>query len=116
MGCEVWRSLDWMVDSDKCLMDVSRHESLQAALLGVFDLQIVGASVTILPPWDGAAPMPPYFESHGVDETTGMCYAMDITPLINDASMNPADFVQDIYSAFCERMLKSGLTGSVNGS
>ena len=37
VGCEVWRALDWMVDSDKIMMDLSGHENLQFALLGVFD-------------------------------------------------------------------------------
>lgn len=42
VGCEVWRALDWMVDSDKVMMDLSHHENLQFALLGVFDSQIAG--------------------------------------------------------------------------
>ncbi|HQH51923.1 MAG TPA: PIG-L family deacetylase, partial [Candidatus Hydrogenedentes bacterium] len=42
LGCEVWRDLDWLCDADKVAMDASAHESLQAALLGVFDSQICG--------------------------------------------------------------------------
>ena len=41
-GCEVWRDLDWLVDSDKVAFDLTSHENLQMALLGVFDLQICG--------------------------------------------------------------------------
>jgi LmbE family N-acetylglucosaminyl deacetylase len=41
-GCEVWRNLDWLPDSEKVLMDVSGHENLAAALNGVFDSQIAG--------------------------------------------------------------------------
>jgi LmbE family N-acetylglucosaminyl deacetylase len=41
-GCEVWRDLDWMLDEDKVAFDLTKHESLQAALLGVFDSQICG--------------------------------------------------------------------------
>src|SRR5690606_29854673 len=26
VGCEVWRALDWLVDSDKVTMDLSHHE------------------------------------------------------------------------------------------
>lgn len=36
-GCEVWRDLDWLVDDEKVVFDLSAHENLQAALLGVFD-------------------------------------------------------------------------------
>ena len=39
-GCEVWRSLDWLMDSDKIPFDLSGQENLQQALLGVFDSQI----------------------------------------------------------------------------
>ncbi len=41
-GCEVWRDLDWLVDTDKVIFDCSSHENLQAALMGVFDSQISG--------------------------------------------------------------------------
>ena len=59
VGCEVWRSLDWMVDADKVTMDVSGHENLQAALLGVYDLQIAGGSATTWRAWDAGAQTPP---------------------------------------------------------
>jgi len=41
-GGEVWRDLDWLLDEDKVTFDLSAHESLQAALLSVFDSQISG--------------------------------------------------------------------------
>jgi LmbE family N-acetylglucosaminyl deacetylase len=102
VGCEVWRSLDWMVDSDKCLMDVSRHENLQAALLGVFDSQIVGGKRYDLASMGRRRANATYFESHGVDETTGLSFAMDMTPLMNNASMSPADFVQESIQRFAQ--------------
>jgi hypothetical protein len=43
-----------------------------------------------------------YFESHGVDNTTGMSYGMDLTPLMNDDSIDPALFV----SGFMQRFVK----------
>lgn len=93
-GCEVWRALDWMVDSDKVMMDLSDHENLQFALLGVFDSQIVGGKRYDLASVGRRRANATYFESHGVDNTTGLSYAMDMTPLMNDASLTPADFVQ----------------------
>jgi LmbE family N-acetylglucosaminyl deacetylase len=93
-GCEVWRALDWMVDSDKVTMDVSNHENLQFALLGVFDSQIAGGKRYDLASMGRRRANATYFESHGVDSTTGLSYAMDMTPLMNDASIKPAEFVQ----------------------
>jgi LmbE family N-acetylglucosaminyl deacetylase len=93
-GCEVWRGLDWMVDSDKVIMDISSHENLQAALVGVFDSQIAGGKRYDLASMGRRRANATYFESHGVDDTTGLSYAMDMTPLMNDASLTPAAFAQ----------------------
>jgi LmbE family N-acetylglucosaminyl deacetylase len=100
-GCEVWRALDWMIDSDKVTMDLSNHENLQFALLGVFDSQIAGGKRYDLASMGRRRANATYFESHGVDNTTGLSYAMDMTPLMNDASLKPAEFVQ----GFVQRLL-----------
>jgi hypothetical protein len=41
-----------------------------------------------------------YFESHGVDLTTGMSFAMDLTPLITDPTCEIAPFVQEYIQRF----------------
>jgi len=46
IGCEVWRNLDWLNDTEKVLMDVSGHDNLAAALNGVFDRRLPAASAT----------------------------------------------------------------------
>ncbi|MBK9778972.1 MAG: PIG-L family deacetylase [Anaerolineales bacterium] len=102
VGCEVWRALDWMVDSDKLTMDLTRHENLQAALLGVFDSQIVGGKRYDLASMGRRRANATYFESHGVDDAQGISFGVDMTPLMNDASMTPADFV----GGFIQRFVK----------
>jgi len=100
VGCEVWRSLDWMVDSDKVVMNLSHHENLQLALLGVFDSQIVGGKRYDLASMGRRRANATYFESHEVDATTGLSYAMDMTPLMHDTTLNPAEFVQGFIQRF----------------
>jgi len=100
VGCEVWRSLDWMVDSDKVTMDVSGHENLQAALLGVFDSQIAGGKRYDLASLGRRRANATYFESHGVDLTTGLSYGMDMTPLIQDRDIDPSSFVEKLIEGF----------------
>ena len=102
VGCEVWRALDWMIDPDKVLMNVSDHENLQAALLGVFDSQIVGGKRYDLASMGRRRANATYFESHGVDATTGLSYAMDMTPLMNDAKKDPAEFTQEFIHRFAQ--------------
>ncbi len=102
VGCEVWRSLDWMVDPDKVLMNFSDHENLQLALLGVFDSQIAGGKRYDLASMGRRRANATYFESHGVDVTNGLSYAMDMTPLVNDTKLDPILFVQEFIQRFAQ--------------
>lgn len=102
LGCEVWRALDWMMDADKVPMDVSAHESLQAALLGVFDSQIAGGKRYDLASLGRRRANATYFESHGVDTSTGLSYAMDMTALMANATLDPADFARDLMQRFAQ--------------
>ncbi len=101
-GCEVWRDLDWIVDQDKVTFDVSAHENLQAALLGVFDSQISGGKRYDLATMGRRRANATYFESHGADIVTGMIYAMDLTPLVEDPFLN----IQEFLEGFIERTTK----------
>jgi hypothetical protein len=89
-----------MVDTDKVLMNVSDHENLQMALLGVFDSQIVGGKRYDLASMGRRRANATYFESHGVDATTGLSYAMDMTSLMNDPSKNPVVFAKEFIQRF----------------
>lgn len=99
-GCEVWRDLDWTVDADKVAFDVSAHENLQAALLGVFDSQIAGGKRYDLASLGRRRANATYFASHGTDVTTSMIYGLDLTPLILDLSLDPGDFIQQFIARF----------------
>ena len=100
VGCEVWRGLDWMVDSDKVTMDLSAHENLQFALLGVFDSQIVGGKRYDLASMGRRRANATYWVSHGVDEATGLSYGMDMTSLMDDINLSPAELVGQFVQRF----------------
>ena len=102
VGCEVWRALDWMADPDKVLMNVSEHENLQLALLGVFDSQIAGGKRYDLASMGRRRANATYFESHGVDATTGLSYAMDMSPLMSDKTKDPVEFAQNFIQRFAQ--------------
>lgn len=99
-GCEVWRDLDWMVDTDKIALDVSARENLQMALVGVFDSQIAGGKRYDLASMGRRRAHATYHQSHGVDQTTGITFAMDLTPLIEDRDLDPLALVQGYLSNF----------------
>jgi LmbE family N-acetylglucosaminyl deacetylase len=103
-GCEVWRDLDWMVDDDKVAFDCSAHENLQAALLGVFDSQICGGKRYDLATIGRRRANATYYASHATDIATGMVFAMDLTSLIKDPSINIPSFVQEHIDRFANEV------------
>jgi LmbE family N-acetylglucosaminyl deacetylase len=101
-GCEVWRDLDWLIDADKIAFDVSSHKNLQEALVGVFDSQISGGKRYDLATMGRRRANATYHASHDVDVSTGMNFAMDLTPLIQDPSRDISDFVQEYITRLAE--------------
>ena len=103
-GCEVWRDLDWMIDSDKVVFDSSSHENLQIALLGVFDSQISGGKRYDLATIGRRRANATYFASHATDISTGMAFAMDLTPLIDDPSLRIQSYIQGHFERFANEV------------
>jgi len=99
-GCEVWRDLDWMVDGDKITFDLAEQQNLQTALLEVFDSQISGGKRYDLATMGRRRANATYFESHGVDMTTGLSFAMDLTPLIISPEIEIISFLQEHIQRF----------------
>jgi LmbE family N-acetylglucosaminyl deacetylase len=92
-GCEVWRDLDWMIDTDKVTFDVS-HPNLAAALIAVYDSQIRGGKRYDLAAAGRQLAHATFSESHDVDRAEACVYAMDLTPLTDD-SLDVATYVSD---------------------
>ena len=92
-GCEVWRGLDWMDDQDKVPLDVGRRETLAAGLISVYDSQVEGGKRYDLATAGRRRANATYFQSHETDEADQLWFAMDLTPLVQDSSLDVADFV-----------------------
>ena len=99
-GCEVWRNLDWMADSEKVVHDVSAHENLAAALNGIFDSQIAGGKRYDLAVLGRRRANATFFESHGVDQSNALAFAMDLTPLAHDDTLDIVDYVTGFIERF----------------
>lgn len=100
IGCEVWRNLDWLPDTDKVVMDVSGGDNLAAALNGVFDSQIAGGKRYDLATQGRRAANATFFEPHATDRTTQLIFGMDLTPVVADESKDILEFV----CSFIDRM------------
>ncbi len=103
-GCEVWRDLDWMIDQDKVAMDVAPHESLAVALVSVFDSQDCGGKRYDLASMGRRRAHATYHATHDVDETEGLIFGMDLTPLIEDDSLTISDHVQAHIERFADEV------------
>lgn len=106
-GCEGWRNLDWMPDEEKILLNLDGHENLAAALAGVFDSQIAGGKrydLATIGRWMANAT---YFQSHQTDQTERMSYAMDLTPLIRDDSIDILEYTLGFIKRFEESVRSS---------
>lgn len=92
-GCEVWRNLDWVNDEEKVYLDCSAYPNLGRALSSVFDSQISGGKRYDLAAEGRRLANATFSESHACDTYTGLNYAMDLTPLIKDKTLDIADYV-----------------------
>jgi len=99
-GCEVWRDLDWMPDNEKTVFDVSAHQNLQAALNGVYDSQIAGGKRYDLAAMGRRRSNATWLESHEADKTEMAAFAMDITPLLLDDTLDVIEYVAGFIRRF----------------
>jgi LmbE family N-acetylglucosaminyl deacetylase len=100
LGCEVWRDLDWMVDTDKQVLDTGRFPNLAMALVGVFDSQITGGKRYDLATAGRRMPHATYHTSHATDQFQGITWAMDLTPLVQDPTLSIAEYTDQYIERF----------------
>jgi LmbE family N-acetylglucosaminyl deacetylase len=100
VGCEVWRDLDWLIDADKVGLDASAQPELAAELLRVFDSQVSGGKRYDLAAIGRRAANATFHTSHSTDRISAMTWAMDLTPLVQNESLSPLDFVLNHVERF----------------
>jgi LmbE family N-acetylglucosaminyl deacetylase len=105
-GCEVWRDLDWMLDEDKIGLDVSAHQNLATSLVSVFDSQVSGGKGYDMATIGRRRAHATYYATHGVDVASSMIFAMDLTALIQDPSLDIKEFVCRYINRFADDVSK----------
>ncbi len=101
-GCEVWRDLDWLVDHDKVVFKLDERENIAASLVGVFDSQIAGGKRYDLATQARRRAHATYFQSHSVDAAQMINFGVDLTPLIHDDKLDPAEYIGGFIKRFAE--------------
>ncbi|PTY08369.1 PIG-L family deacetylase [Opitutaceae bacterium EW11] len=110
LGCEVWRDLDWLVDADKVALDSGRHPELAPELLKVFDSQVAGGKRYDLATLGRRSAHATFHTSHATDKLTGITWAVDLTPLIQNPKLTLEEFtlshVDRLRSDIADRLRK----------
>ena len=110
-GCEVWRDLDWLVDSEKTPMTISARPELARTLNEVFATQIAGGKRYDLAVLGRRTANATFSNAHSTDQESAMQWAMDLTPLIQDDSLDPVAYTV----GFIDR-LKADVTARIRKS
>ncbi len=103
-GCEVWRDLDWMIDDDKKPMVLDSHENIATSLVGLFDSQVIGGKRYDLATIGRRRAHATYFESHKADNHTMINFGMNLTPLIEDDSLDITEYVLGFIKRFSDEV------------
>jgi LmbE family N-acetylglucosaminyl deacetylase len=110
-GCEVWRDLDWLVDEEKTAMPISARPELARALNEVFATQIAGGKRYDLAVLGRRTANATFSNAHSTDQESAMQWAMDLTPLVQDDSLDPVaytvGFIDRLMADVTARILKS---------
>jgi hypothetical protein len=83
-------------------MDVSDHDRFAAKLNSVFKSQIVGGKRYDLATLGRRSANATFFESHATDAATQLIFGMDLTPLVQDESLDIVDYVAGFIEQFRE--------------
>ncbi len=100
IGCEVWRSLDWLKDEDKVVLDVGQHPNIAAALIGVYDSQIAGGKRYDLATSGRWMANATYDKSHKLDKSSALVYGMDLKPLLDNANLDIREYTKGYINRF----------------
>ena len=100
IGIEGWRSLDWLDDDEKVLLDVSGERGLADRLSGVFASQIQGGKRYDLAEQGRRRANATLFEPRAVDTAEEVSFAMDLTPLVHNPELDVVSFVASAIDRF----------------
>ena len=100
LGCEGWRALDWLQPQDKVTLDVSAAEDLVMPLIGAFGSQIAAGKRYDLAAGGRKRANATFLDSHAVDRASAVEYAMDLTPLVRDPTLDITRFTLQFVERF----------------
>ncbi|HDL77838.1 MAG TPA: PIG-L family deacetylase [Lentisphaerae bacterium] len=99
-GCELWRSLDWLVSMDRVALPLEGPENIMRALAAVHDSQISGGRRYDLAVEGRALANAALDDPHRLPEHTRTWLAMDLTGLLHNDELELTDYVATLLDNF----------------
>ncbi|MBN2068546.1 MAG: PIG-L family deacetylase [Opitutales bacterium] len=104
---EVWRSLDWLIESPaKVALPVADHPALAAALIGVFDSQISGGKRYDLATVGRRLANATYSGSHHTDECAALSWVLDLSVLLQEHAPSLMQLIATELDAFKDDVIQ----------
>ncbi len=105
IGCEVWRSLDWIPASKKIIFPVSSSESQMKTLFDLYQSQIVGAKNYTQAVIGRKRSNATFSESHLADNSAFAEYGIDLTAVAT-GKITLQKYAQQMLDLFQQEILK----------
>jgi LmbE family N-acetylglucosaminyl deacetylase len=99
-GCEVWRSLDWLLPEDRIPVDVSLRPELAKNLLGIFESQIGSGKRYDLAVLGRRLANATFDSAVNSDATDALAYSIDLKPLVDNPGMDVVIFARRFIDRF----------------
>jgi len=99
-GCEVWRSLDWLLPEDRIPIDVSLRPELAKNLLGLFESQLGSGKRYDLAVLGRRLANATFDSAVNPDTSDALTYAIDLKPLIDNPGLDIGVFVREFLDRF----------------
>lgn len=93
VGCEGWRSLDWLPDDQKVVLDTSPYAELGEQLIAVFESQLSGGKRYDLAAEGRRRANATLRDPRRPDAASQLTVAMDLTPLVRNDDIDPVRYV-----------------------
>jgi len=101
-GCEVWGDLDWLTAKDRVCLTTDGHDAVAEELLAIFQTQLSGGKRYDLATLGRRRAQATFTDSHRVDQVGAVTLAMDLTPLLRDSTISPAQLVSEHIARFTD--------------
>lgn len=105
-GCEVWRSLDWLLPEDRIPIDVSLRPELAKSLLAIFESQIGSGKRYDLAVLGRRHANATFDNAVNPDATDALTYAIDLKPLIDNPGLDVGVFVKRFIDRFKDDVIE----------